>query len=101
MRKLCIAPESIRAKTAKSLNFTGKNATRAVVCSPTKPKLPILGVGVAIGTELSALLLPKYSKLLLHCSAVLGTTCLYVGRSVAKVVSTCIVEPKGLGSSAS
>ena len=41
MRKLCVAPESIRAQTAKSLNFTGRNTMEAEVYSETKLKLPV------------------------------------------------------------
>ena len=41
MRKLYIGLESIRAETAKSLNFTGRNTTGREVYSATKLKLPV------------------------------------------------------------
>ena len=41
MRKLCIVPESIKAETAKLLNFTGRNTMEAEVYLETKLKLPV------------------------------------------------------------
>ena len=40
-RELCIAPESIMAEIAKSLNFTSRNTKGAEVYSATKLKLPV------------------------------------------------------------
>ena len=95
MRKLCIAPESNRAEIAKFPNCIDKNTKSAEVCSSTKLKLPVWGVGVAFGTELGALLPPGGSKLHLRCSVVLGSACPYISRSGAKGVPACIVEPRG------
>ena len=65
-RKLCIAPESTRAETAKLPNFTGKNIKGAEVCLVTRLKLPVWGVRAAFSTKLGALLPLGNSKLYLH-----------------------------------
>ena len=93
-------PRINQGRNSLSIEFHRQNMKGAEVCSLIKPKLPVWGFGVAFGTKLGALLPPGDSKLLLHCSAVLGAICPYVSKSGLERVSACIVEPRGWGSTA-